>query len=176
MGRIDGILLLWDKLLGAFGVTPEPWMLPAFVLTLGALSWPLVRRTQRISRARKLIADAGRATGDARVALQDQVLALVGDHPMGLVGVVEEAMRREQVPLARRALTTLVATGKERIHTKRLYAEVHGPPPTSIEAELAAIERLLDAKMLSQAERRLTRARHRWPDDERLAALWVPQD
>ena len=171
MGRFDGFLLLWERMLVAVGVTAKPWMLPAFVLLLGAASWPLVRRTQRISRARKLIAEAGRVSGPERTAVQDRVLALVGVHPMGLVGVVEEAHRRQQLPLARRGLDALRDTGKERIHLMRLEALVEGPPPTSIEGELAALERLLDEDMLEQAQRRLARARRRWPDDPRLAAV-----
>ena len=158
----------------SLGIPPQPWMLPACVLLLGALSWPLIRRTQRISSARKLVAEAQRSSGPERLALQDQVMTLVGSHPMGLVGVVEEALRRQQTDLARRALDALVETGKERIHAKRLHASVHGPPPTSVEAELAAIERLLEADMGHQAAERLRRALQRWPEDERLASVQVP--
>ncbi len=174
MGRFDGFLLLWDKLLVSLGIPPQPWMLPACVLLLGALSWPLIRRTQRISSARKLVAEAQRASGPERLALQDQVMAQVGRHPMGLVGVVEESLRRQQTDLARRALDTLHKTGKERIHAKRLQASVHGPPPTSVDAELAVIERLVEAEMFGQATERLDRALGRWPDDERLAAVHIP--
>ena len=41
----------------------------------------------------------------------------------------------------------------------------------SVEAELAAVERLLDEGMAAQACGRLTRARRRWPDDTRLQEI-----
>ncbi len=168
-------MLLWGQLLQGLGITPQPWMLPAFVLAVCGALYPLVRPTRRLGRARKLIAEAQRVSGPERAALQDQVLALVDRHPMGLVGVVEEALRRGQAPLARRGLDALRETGKERIHLKRLEARVHGPPPTSIEGELAAVERLLAEGLHDQARERLGRARARWPRDERLAAVEVPE-
>jgi hypothetical protein len=171
---MDGITLIWERILGALGVTPAPWMLSAFMLTLAALSWPFLRRTLRISRARKLLAEAERTTGENRMAIQTQVIHMIGDHPMGLVGVTEEALRRQQTPLAVRALERLRATGKEPIHVKRLEAMVYGPPPTSIEGEMAAIERLLAEDLFDQATVRLSRARRRWPEDDRLAAMTVP--
>lgn len=176
MGRTDGFLLLWNHLLVAVGITPRPWLLPACIFVLAALAWPLVRRTQGISRARKLLADAERTSGAERRAIQEQVLSLVGDHPMGLVGVIEEALRRQQAPLAAEALERLRETRKEPIHLLRLEAKVHGPPPTSIEAELAAIDRLLEAALTAQAVQRLDRARRRWPQEPRLAAVQVPTD
>ncbi len=171
MGRFDGFLLLWERLLLGVGITPQPWMLPALLLLLGAVSWPWVRRTQRIGRARKALARADRAHGEERRQHQQAALDLVGDHPMGLVGVVEEALRRHQSPLAADALERLQATGKERVHVKRLEARVYGPPPVSIEAELAAVERLLVEGMVAQACGRLARARRRWPDEPRLLEL-----
>ncbi len=174
MGRFDGFLLLWERLMASLGIPPRPWLLPAFLLVLIALAWPLVRRTLQISRARKLLALAERCVGQERRDLQREVLSLVDDHPMGLVGVVEEALRRQQTSFAADALEALRATGKERVHLKRLEARVHGPPPTTIEGEVAAIERLLEAGLNHQAALRLDRARIRWPDDARLTAIVLP--
>jgi len=161
-----------NTLLAAFGLTLEPWMAPAAALLIFGLLMPLIVRGRKIKLARKRLQQASHAaTLEDRRRLQREAFELVGDHPMGLVGVAEEALRRGMRPVAREAVALLAATGKERTMLKVLRRKVDGDKPTNPEAEAAAIERLLEAGLAGEARARFDAAAQRWPDAEALREL-----
>ncbi len=155
------------SLLGMLGLTLEPWMAPAIALCVMVVMLPFILRNMSTSRARRVLGRARFLHGEDRRAMEQQALNLAGARPMGLVAVAEEALKQNRRGLAAQAVDRLQATGKQRIHLRRLRAAVDPTPlPHSAFEAAALIDRLREQGLGDEAERRRMAARRRWPRDE----------
>ena len=170
MGRLDGIGEAIGALLGVFGLNPSPPVMAAFGLLLVAAMVPFFLKVERQRKLRKLVLVAARADASDRQAAIEAALA-AADEPLHWVILAEEAHRRQAPKLAERALEGLRATGKLRLDLRRLEQRILKVVPTTAEAEAAAVERLREAGLDGEAERRLAAARARFPRSEVLAEL-----
>jgi hypothetical protein len=171
MNRFGGITETLSRLLDQAGVVLPPWVFPA-VITLGFLALlPLIRRNSRMHRARRLVQDIASERDLDRPEQKAQAIELVQDHPDGLVGLADEAVRRGVNDLAMSALEELKKHGRPAMDIHRLQIELHGPPPAHLEGELAAIESLLSHHLIAAAEKRLRKAEQTWPDAPELRRL-----
>ena len=176
MGRMSGMKEALDALLASVGVSLPPWVAPVVALAIFSLLFPAMRRNHHTGLARKRIQAAGHERHEERQRLQAEALALVGAHPMGLVAVAEEALRREQRKLAREAVARRRATGRKRRELKKLESELDGRGAATSEAEALAIERLLRQEGPEAARARLLAARQRWPRAEALREVAAQLD
>lgn len=154
-------LLGWDL---------PPWALSAFLLCVALPFFPGFYRNSRTKRARKRLA-ALSLGGALTTEQEDEILGLVQNNPFGLVVVVEEAHKRGMKRLCTRALDDLRATGKKVGERKRLERLLGLDKPTTLDAEVLAVERLLETGLVQQAQVRLDAALARWPDHPELVDL-----
>jgi len=175
VGGLSGIADTLNQLLEQGGVTLAPWAIPAVIALAFLAMLPWLQQNHRLQRARSLVQAIASEREVDREALRAAALALVADHPMGLVGLADEALRQGLNDLARAALVQLKTHGKPVRDIHRLHAVIHGPPPAHLEGELAAIEKLLRNSMRSAARERLQRALRTWPDAPELSALAAAQ-
>lgn len=154
-GITDALL----QLLGALGVPIHPWTLPALALVVMGVLSPLILKNLKTGKARKLLKRARILGGAERQRLEAAALDEVGEQPMGLVAVAEEALRLGRKALAREAVARLARTGKARAHLRRLRREIDPDPlPATVDATVLVIERLLEGGLVDEADRRLGRA------------------
>ena len=161
---------LLDSLLGMVGVQLPPWGGSVLLLGVLLLLSPALLKNTRSKQVRKLLQRLSLEGGDKRQASVQELLELAAGHPTALIVLVEEAHKRGQSSLAKRAVELLGETGKQRAdykRLKRLFAE----RPTSLHAEVLAVERLIDAGLEQQAWLRLDKALLRWPQDADLLGL-----
>lgn len=170
MGRLGGIGEALGALLAIFGLSPSPMVLAAagLLVALAALPWFL--KVERQRKLRKLVLEASRADAADRPAAIEAALVAARE-PLHWVILAEEAHRRQVPKLAQRALEGLRATGKLRLELRRLEQRILKVVPTTAEGEAAAVERLREAGLDEEAERRLAAARARFPRSEALAEL-----
>jgi hypothetical protein len=171
MGRSGGITETLSQFLEQAGITLPPWVIPAIIVLLFIPVLPMIRRNSRVHRARVIVQRIASEEDADRALLKQEAIALVAHHPIGLVSLADEAIRRGIRDLARMALESLKVHGRPVSHIHRLHAELHGPPPAHLEGELAAIELLLDNGVVNAAQERLERAQLRWPDAPQLQNL-----
>ncbi len=171
MGRLGGITDTLSQLLEHAGITLPPWAFPVLigVAFLGALPW--LRQNQRTHRARLLVAEIASERDADRQALKRQAIEAVAGHPVGLVGLADEALRKGLQDLAASALEELKKNGKPVLEIRRLQEAIHGPPPAHLEGELAAIEQLLSQGLPAAALKRVRRAQQHWPNEPSLHQL-----
>jgi len=171
VGRLSGITDTLSQLLEQAGVSLPPWAFPGIIalLFLGVL--PLIRRNSRVHRARLLVQEIASEQTTDRAIRKAEAIALVSDHPVGLVGLADEAIRRGVRDLAELALEELKTHGRPVPDIHRLQIELHGPPPAHLEGELAGIEQLLANGVRGAAMDRLRRAQETWPTDPALQRL-----
>lgn len=173
MGRFGGITDTISQLLEQAGIALPAW---AFPLLIGACFlglMPMIRKNSKVHKARLLTAEIASEKTTDRAALKTQAIALVAEHPVGLVGLADEAIRRGIHDLAKRALDELKRHGRPLSEIHRLQEALYGPPPAHLEGEIAAIEQLMENQVLAAAHERLHRALQEWPDAPALRALSV---
>ena len=171
MGRLGGITETLSKLLEHAGISLPPWAFPGLIGLAFLAVFPWLRQNHRLHRARQIVAEIASERSADRAALKSKAVALVARHPNGLVGLADEAIRRGLHDLAEQALTQLMVHGKPAVEIRRLRQALHGPPPTHLEGELAAIEALLAQELPAAAIQRVRRAQQHWPDEPRLQKL-----
>lgn len=171
MGRFKRLAEALDGFLATLGIELAPWVVPVVGVVLLVSLLPLLRRTHRMGKARKVLARAAVASAAERREMEREALALVGDHPLGLLVVAEETARRGRYRVAREALERLRATGRRPLDVRRLEAQLDGTGPATVEEAALAVERFLQEGLLERAEQRLDAARHRWPHESRLLQL-----
>jgi hypothetical protein len=162
---------LLESFLAYEGVKLPPWALPAVILALVVLFWPLIRRNHATGDARKLLKEASRTAGAERERLEGEALAKVEQNPTGLVVLAEEAMTAGRTKLAERAVEALRATRKRPDDVARLTRRLEGPQPANAIEAAIVIERLLTQGMRDEARARLAKWRKRWPEDTDLGEL-----
>ena len=160
-----------NSILEAMGLRLPMWAGPVIALTLVVLFLPAILRNFKISRARKILQRSRVYQPQEKIAAGQQALEVVGDIPMGLVGVADEALRQGRPLLAHEAVRRLIATGKVRDHAKRLVRvlEEDGGPGSAEELVLI-VERFVGEGMTKEAQRRLQQGLRRWPSDPGLVA------
>jgi hypothetical protein len=171
MGRLGGITETLSQLLEQAGVALPAWAFPAVIVLLFLTALPAIRRNSRVHRARLLVAEIASEQSVDRAARKAQAIALVADHPVGLVGLADEAIRRGVRDLATLALNQLRAHGRPVQEILRLETELHGPPPAHLQGELAAVEQLITSGAHGAAMHRLQRAQRAWPSAPELRSL-----
>lgn len=172
MSGMSGITDALVQLLEALGVPIHPWTLPALALVVMGLLSPLILKNLKTGKARKLLKRARILSGAERQRLEAAALDEVGDHPMGLVAVAEEALRLGRKALARDAVARLARTGKARGHLRRLNREIDPDPlPPTVDATVLVIERLLEGGLVDEADRRLGRAHSKFGAHDDFIAL-----
>ena len=171
MGRLGGITDTLSQLLEQAGISLPEWAFPVLIGVLFLALLPLIRRNSRVHRARMIVAEIDSEKDTDRARLKAEAVALVADHPVGLVGLADEAIRRGINDLAKAALAALKTHGRPAQDIHRLQAELYGPTPAHLEGEIAAIEKLLDNGVRTAARDRLQRAASTWPDAPELRAL-----
>ena len=171
MGRMGGLTDTLGALLASLGIELPSWLVPSLALLVLLVLMPVLKKNNQTRRARKLLVRSAHLGSVEREALQDRALALVVDHPQGLLALAEEAERRGLRSFARRALHEVPLTGRLRSERHRLERRMESPPPVSAEAEAAVVERLLEAGMFGAAEARFSRALARWPNAGPLREL-----
>ena len=98
MNGMGGILDALVELLSALGIELRPWTLSVVALAVMAALLPFILKNLRTGRARKLLKRSRLLGGRERLALESEALDSVGDHPMGLVAIAEEALRMGATP------------------------------------------------------------------------------
>lgn len=171
MGRLGGITETLSQLLEQAGIALPPWTFPGIIALLFLAVLPMIRRNSRVHRARLLVQEIASERTVDRTGRKAQAIELVADHPVGLVGLADEAIRRGVRDLAKLALDELKEHGRPVQDIHRLQLELYGPPPAHLEGELAAIEQLLANGVRSAAMERLERALGTWPDAPALLAF-----
>ena len=168
MGRLKSLL---EQLLGNLGVELPPWAIPACLLLLFVLLFPLIRRSHRSGKARKILARARYAPAAQRLQMERQVLEMVGQDPVGLMVVAEEALRRGRSALAHEATERLRATGKRPADLQKLLRQLDTGPHTTLPEEILAIQNLRREGLTERARERWERAVTRWPQATELERL-----
>jgi hypothetical protein len=161
-----------SAVLASYGVRLPHYTAPLLLLVAALVFGPGLMRNIQIKQARRQLSLSLVAPPAERAAHEDAALQKVWAQPLGLVVVAEEALKHGRRGLAERALARLEQTGEERGHLRRLRASLN-PTPTahSVEAEVAAISRLLDEGQVGQAHRQMVAARERWPEAGELVPL-----
>ena len=160
-----------NAILEALNISLPSWAGPILALSLVLLLMPFILRNFKIGRARKILQRSRILQPEARRRAGRQALGVVGDVPMGLVAVADEALRQGRSLLAREAVQRLIETGKVRDHTRRLVRalEDEGGPGSAEELALL-VERLMTEGLREQAQLRLAKGLRRWPGDASLRA------
>jgi len=171
MRGLSGLTETLSQLFEQAGIALPPWAFPAAAGLAFIALVPWIRQNHRTHQARKLIHEAGSESASDRAALRAAALALVERHPVGLVSIADEALRRGMLDLARQALERLKAHGKPTHEIIRLQTAIDGPPPAHLYSEIQVIEQLLSNGMTQAAENRIARAQKFWPDAPELLRL-----
>ncbi len=170
MGRFNVVKELMETALSLAGIRLQAWMAPAFLLLVGVLLFPTIRRTHRVSQARKRLRKVPYANHEDRQRLEDQAMALVRGNPTGLAVVAQEALRLGRRQLARRAADALRETGRRQADLRTIELALEPPPAHSALDAISAIERLLAEGLNEEARRRRDLAKRRWPQQR----AWPP--
>jgi len=174
MRGFGGLTEAIDAMLASAGLSLPPWAFPALLGVGFIFLLPHIRQNQRTQRARKLIRERSESGGTATETFHRELLDLASGHAVTLLVIANEAHKFGQIPMAKKALTALEATGRYRTETHRLRTLLFGPPPVHPEAEYAAIEKLMDQELWGLASTRIRRAQQHWPHEQRLAN-WLNQ-
>jgi len=174
MRGFGGLTEAIDAMLGSAGLSLPPWAFPALLVVGFVFMLPHIRQNQRTDRARKLIRERSETGGAATDAFHHELLEIAAGHPVTLLVIAHEAHKYGQIPMAKKALKELEASGRYRTETHRLRTLLFGPPPVHPEAEYAAIEKLVDQELWGLAANRIRRAQQHWPHEPRLAR-WLEQ-
>ena len=163
MGRFNVVKELVEVVLQLTGIRLQAWMAPVFFLFLGALAFPVIRRSHRTSKARKRLRLIPYRRLADRQRLEDEALALVRGNPSGQLAIAQEALRQGRKPLARRFLDEMEVRGRLGQERARMIRQLEEPGAHSALDAVAAIERLLSEGLHDEARRRLDLARRHWP-------------
>jgi hypothetical protein len=163
MGRFNVVKDLVETFVQVTGIQLQAWMAPAFFLMLGALLFPTIRRSHRTGKARKRLRLIPYRRLAERKRLEEQALELVQGNPSGQLAVAQEALRLGRKDLAAKALALLDTSGRYPAHRRQIAAQLEEPAGHSALDASAAIERLVEQGLLSEARRRLALAQRRWP-------------
>ena len=163
MRGFGGITDALNSLLGTAGISLQPWVFPLIFAMAFLALFPHIRQNQRTQEARETIRKAAEDGGANSTEFQDRVIALAHGHATTLLVIASEAHKRGVKTLALRALHLLDETGKYRVDARKLRMNLLGPPPVHPEAEMAAIENLIDQGLYISAKERLERAKRFWP-------------
>jgi plasmid replication initiation protein len=148
-----------------------PWAGTAVVLGALVLALPFIPRNRNTDLARKELRASERLATAERAAAEQAVLARVGEHPMGLLVVAEEAHKLGRDDLARAAIARLRRTDKLVAELRAVERAVEGPMPATVDEAALTLHRLLDAGMVDVARQKADRFLGRWPDEVELRAL-----
>ncbi len=160
-----------------FGIALTPGRVMAAIAAVVLVLSPAIVRNMRTSHARTLLKESRVADGEARVALEERVLAIVAGRKNGMVAVIEEAHRMGRNRLARRTLVELRALTGSTPEVRRLARLTDPSPLPASPAELGLqVEKLRDAGLADKAASRLRRGLTRWPTDPWLQELAAPED
>jgi len=160
-----------------FGIELTPTRVMAVIAAVVLVLSPAILRNMRTSHARTLLKESRVADGEARVALEDRVLAIVSGRKHGLVAVIEEAHRIRRNSLARRALVELRELIGPTAEVRRLARLTDPNPLPASPSELGLqVEKLRDAGLSDKAASRLRRGLTRWPTDPWLQELASPEE
>lgn len=171
MGRFDALSSLLRMTLEAVGVAPRPWMVPLAVGLVLFFFGPTILRNIHTGQARREVMRLSLLDADARKARIEAIVELLRDNPVGLVSIADEALRRQQAPLARRAMEELQRRGDRPREVQRLREAIEGPLPRNLELELVTLEQLVASGAHEAARERLRRLERAFPGEPRLAAL-----
>lgn len=164
MGRFNVIKELLEILVRITGIHLQAWMAPAFILALSIMVFPTIRRSHRTAQARKRLRLVPYRRLAERRQLEDEALALVEGNPSGQLAVAQEALKLGRKELASRALAAMSASGRYPREQRLLAQQLEEPAGHTALDTSAAIERLIEQGMLTEAHRRLDLARKRWPE------------
>lgn len=171
MGGIYGLV---DALLRAARLTPAPWVGPAVVLALAALTSPWWWSNQRVARGRTLIGRSLPAGRAERQRLDAEVERIAGEHPGRLGALAEHAFEHGRADLGRQLLDRLEAGRRRPELARRLRRRLAPPPPASALAAALQVERMRADGLSDEAEAVLMRALVLWPEDAELRRLRAP--
>ena len=174
MRGFGGLTEAIDAMLASAGLSLPPWAFPALLVVVFIFLLPHIRQNQRTQRARQIIRERSEAGGTTTDTFHSELLNLASGHAVTLLVIANEAHKFGQIPMAKKALTALEATGRYRTETHRLRTVLFGPPPVHPEAEYAAIEKLMDQELWGLASTRILRAQQHWPHEPRLAR-WLAE-
>jgi len=150
-----------------------PWAatLLSVVLVVGAFL--VVFRRLTMKRIQNAVRRRVRGDEAMRAKMFEQALSLAGDRFALLSLLAYEALRRQQMDLAKEALQRLEASPKGKVEAKRLRnARRRERTPATHPMEVAQnVESLLRQDMLGAASKRLQEGLIRWPDDSDLQLL-----
>ncbi len=169
MGRSGGMMDSINAILEALNISLPTWAGPFIALNLVVIFMPFILRNFKIGRARKILQRSRILQPEEQIQEGRKALTVVGEIPMGLVAIADEAIRQGRLLLAREAVQRLISTGKERDHARRLVRvlEDDGGPGSAEELTLL-LERLFSAGMREKALQRLDKGLRRWPEDAGL--------
>ncbi len=124
-----------------------------------------------LGRARGLVKRSVHVSPAQRTEMEREALAIVWDHPVGLLSVGQEAIQRDRRDLATRALARLMEIGKRPDDIRKLEDELYGKNRPRLEREVIAIRGLIEEELFEMAAARMKRALELWPGNEGLLEL-----
>ena len=150
-----------------------PWAATLCSVLLAAAAFLVVFRRLTMRRIQNAVRRRVRGDEATKVAMFEQALALAGDRYALLSLLAFEALRRQQMDLAKEALRRLEASPKGKLEANRLRnARKRERAPATHPIEVARnVNALLRQGMLSAADKRLHEGLRRWPHDADLQQL-----
>ena len=150
-----------------------PWAATLCSVLLAIAAFMIVFRRLTMRRIQNAVRRRVRGDERTRQQMAQQALALAGDRFALLSLLASEALRRQQMGLAKEALQRLEQTSKGKAEAKRLRnarKRVRTPATHPIEV-CQNVESLLKQGMHDAARKRLQEGLERWPDDADLLSL-----
>ncbi|GEM_PF-6185229 len=137
---------------------------------------PMLVDSMEKDRGRRVLHLARLEDESVRQKADAEALATAGEDLQQLLLVTREAIRGGRRALAEEGLVKLRAAGLKRQELFRLEDQLYGALPKHPVAVEIRAQKLLDAGRSEDAERLLTRALERWPDEEALAEMLAASD
>ena len=175
MSGISNILRTFFDLLAAAGLDLSIRQRVGMVAILVVLLAPALLRSVGVSQARSRVMATRLLDGPARQEAEDQALAAARGKARQLVAVAETALSLGRSRLAAAAVEALAETGEEKESLRALRRKMAPvvPLPATPDEVILVAERLLEAGMEAEADRRLSHARAKWPELPDVATLKV---
>ena len=154
-----------------FGVPWEPWMANVLPVPVFILMLPFFLRNIRIAQARKALKKSNSYYHDERRELEVKAIAKVKDIPTAMLGLADEAIRMNRYDLAQELIGYVPKTKRYRRELVRIHQKINPSVNRSLPQEVMAIEQMMANGLIEASEKRLHKAKIRWPESQELIAL-----
>ena len=120
MGGLGTLAKAIEEILLDYGIHVPSWIGLAIAAGLIVLFLPNIIKNAKVEKARRDMTRLHDLTPEARDRERERILDMANDHPVGLVAIADEALRKQQTAIARGAVERLRRTGKRTADLQRL--------------------------------------------------------